>query len=423
MYSLTIRIVFFFLRIVGLWNEKVRLFVKGRKNLLPRIAEAVKGYDNIIWFHTASYGDFEEARPIVDATRKKFPESKILLTFFSPSGYEARKTYKSVDWVFYLPMDTAHDTRMFIETVRPAKAIFTIGEYWSNYLKQLRSHNIDTYVMSVRILPDSPYLKWYGAPYRKIFRTSYKNIFVKDEQTMEILKCVGAPTVTHVGDARFDRVLDIASEEWHDDIVDVWTGGRKAFIAGSTCAGGDDDLVIYVANRHLSDKFLFIPHEIEAAPVKHICDNIKGNTVIYSEMEAAFSGGVQTEAYNAAKDKLEKAQVLIIDKVGMLSKLYRYGFASFVGGAFINMPHSVIEPAVYGLPVAMGPQYEKDLHFVDLKNLGAGISVKTGGELNAWYEKLVKNPEYLATVSHMALDYCAGNKGATDTIMHLIFDN
>jgi 3-deoxy-D-manno-octulosonic-acid transferase len=184
MYSFCIRIAFFIARIMGLWNEKMRFFVKGRKNLLEKIQQAVSGYDNIIWFHAASYGDFEEARPIVDATRKKFPDRKILLTFFSPSGYEARKTYKSVDWVFYLPMDTLSNVRKFVEIVRPSKAIFTIGEYWRNYLKELRSHDVDTYIMSVRILPDSPYLKWYGFFYREIFRTAYKNIIVKDERSV-----------------------------------------------------------------------------------------------------------------------------------------------------------------------------------------------------------------------------------------------
>lgn len=421
MYSLCIRIAFFIARIMGLWNEKMRFFVKGRKNLLDKIQQAVGGYDNIIWFHTSSYGDFEEARPIVDATRKKFPDRKILLTFFSPSGYEARKTYKSVDWVFYLPMDTLTNARKFVEIVRPSKAIFTIGEYWRNYLKELRLHGVDTYIMSVRILPDSPYLKWYGFFYREIFRTAYKNIIVKDERSVELLKGIGAPTVTHVGDARFDRVLDIAAEEWHNEIVEAWQGDQKSFIAGSTCPGGDDDLVVFVANRHLQDKFMFIPHEIEAEPIRHIIDSIKGKAVIYSEVESAFLPGAAESDKSEATDKLRSAQVLIIDKVGMLSKLYRYGYASLVGGAFINMPHSVIEPAVYGLPIAMGPQYERDLHFVDLLEKGAGISVTNGEELDIWYNKLHQDPEYLARISKVAIDYCLENKGATETIMDLIF--
>ncbi|MFA6592472.1 MAG: glycosyltransferase N-terminal domain-containing protein [Bacteroidales bacterium] len=421
MYSIAINIVFFFLRIVGLWNEKVRLFVKGRKELLDRIEAAVKDYDDIIWFHTASYGDFEEARPIVDATRKAFPERKILLTFFSPSGYEARKTYKSVDWVFYLPMDTKRNAGEFLRIVRPVKAIFTIGEYWRNYLTQLKMHNVDTYVMSVRILPDSPYLKWYGAFYRNLFRNCYKNIIVKDAESVKLLKGIGAPNVTHVGDARFDRVIDIASEPWHNSVVESWACGRKVFVAGSTCPGGDDDLVIYVANKHPEDKFLFIPHEIEAVPIKHITDSVRGGCVIYSDVEKAFEPDASSQSREAAEKALSHAQALVIDKVGMLSKLYRYGFASLVGGAFINMPHSVIEPAVYGLPVAMGPQYERDLHFVDMLREGAAVSVKTGEELDQWYVRLKTEPAFLSESGKKAIAYCASNKGATETIMHLIF--
>ncbi|MCQ2147828.1 MAG: hypothetical protein MJZ16_09960 [Bacteroidales bacterium] len=413
MYSLVLNIAMYILRLLGKKNEKLRLFVEGRDNLIPRIKEACSGYDDIIWFHTPSYGDFEEARPIIDATRTRYPDAKILLTFFSPSGYEMRKNYKNVDWVFYLPIDTRRNMREFLDAVRPKKAIFTIGEYWFNTLKELRNRKIDTYVMSIRILPNSTYLKWYAFPFRNLFRTCYKNIIVKDERSVDILSRIGAKGVVHIGDARFDRVFDIAAEPWNDPIVDSWCGEEKVFIAGSSCPGGDDDIVLACAAKHQDKKFLFIPHEIHKSVNDHIIEEAKAGAVLYSEVQSG----------NVSEERLRNAQILIIDKVGMLARLYRYGFAAFIGGGFINMPHSVIEPAVYGLPDAMGPQYERDLHFVDMVKDGCGFSFEDADSFNLWYEKISSDREYLATIGKIASSYCESNRGATDKIMNLIFES
>lgn len=406
-YNIVMQVAMFAARIVALWNPKVKLFVDGRKGLLDRIEQACGKEKDIIWFHTSSYGDFEEGRPIIDETRKRYPDAKILLTFFSPAGYEMRKTYKSVDWVFYLPMDNSRNVRRFLDIVRPKKAIFTLGEYWYNYLTELRERKIDTYVMSVRILPSSPYLKWYGFLHRSLFKTCYKRIIVKDAVTEEILHGIGASAAVKVGDARFDRVLDIANEPWTDPIVEKWACGKKVFIAGSTCEG-DDDIVLATAAKHPEMKFLFIPHELFPEPVLHIKAEAKHGCVIYTE----------TNPDDAA---LESAQILVINKVGLLARVYRYGFASYIGGGFINMPHSVIEPAVYGLPVGMGPQYQRDLHFVDLMEMGAGASFKNAAEFETWYDRLVSDSAFLEDASRKAAAYCAENKGATDTIMNLIF--
>ena len=424
MYSLAINIVSFFLRIAALWNHKLRLFVDGRKGLLDRIASAVKGHEGIIWFHTASMGEFEETRPVIEAVRKRYPEKKILLTFFSPSGYEVRKDWKVVDWVFYLPLDTARNARRFVEIVRPAKAMFTIGEFWFNYLKQLRIHGVDTYIMSVLATKDSPYLKWYGGIYRRLLRTSYRSIMAKNEETRKALESIGCKSVYVAGDARFDRVADTAAEEWHDAIVEKWNCGRKVFVAGSTCHK-DDDLVISLCLKYPDEKFLFIPHELDEAPIRHIAGSVKNGAVIYSEVEdaikAAASGRGPSAMSAEAEERLEKAQVLIVNKIGMLSRLYRYGWAALIGGGFINMPHSVIEASVYGLPVVMGPQYHKNLQFVELMPSGAAVPVSNDDEIGEWFGRLHDNPEYLAEVSKAAYDYCRKNSGATAMIMGVLF--
>lgn len=421
MYSLLIHVVYFFIRIAALWNEKLKQFVQGRKNLFPQLEKALSGQENIIWFHSASYGEFEEARPILDLVKEQHPEYKILLTFFSPSGYLARKNYKNADWVFYLPMDTYSNAKKFVNIVKPKKAIFTIGEYWFNYLDQLSKHEIDTYIMSVRILPDSPYLKWYGAPFRKLFKTKYKKIIVKDKRSVELLNGIGVKVASYLGDARFDRVLDIATEPWSDSIVDTWCEKpNKVFVAGSTCPGGDDDLVIALANAHPKDKFMIIPHEIHEDALRHIEENVNNSVVRYSAYENMTDSKSISESTN--EKKLKEAQILIVDKVGMLSRLYRYADISFIGGGFINMPHSVIEAAVYGMPVLIGPQYKRDIHFVQMKEAGFGFSVATEQEIIKLYDRLHSDNELLESLSSQAEEFCQRNKGASRKILSAIFD-
>ena len=421
MYTLAINIVSLLLKVIALWNKKIKLFVDGRKDVLSRIQNAVSGYDGIIWFHTASMGEFEEARPIIEATRKRFPDRKILLTFFSPSGYEPRKRWPVVDWVFYLPLDTAGNARRFVEAVRPSKAIFTIGEFWFNYLSQLRKHNVDTYIMSVRITMKEPYLKWYGGAYRRLLRTSYKAVMVKDHNTEKLLQEIGCKNVKVTGDARFDRVKAVACEKWSDPVVETWLGGKKAFVAGSTCFK-DDDLVIALANKYTDVKVLIIPHEIDNEPIEHIVDSVANGAVVYSDVENAFSRNCSdTQAKEQVSGSLRSAQVLIVNKIGMLSKLYRYGDSALIGGGFINMPHSVIEASVYGMPVVMGPQYHKSLPFIELMELGAATPVCDDKDILAWYQRLYDDPEYLGKVSNIAYDYCERNTGATDIIMNEIY--
>lgn len=391
--------------------SKIRLFIRGRRGLLSRIETACKGTGGIIWFHAASYGEFEEARPVIEATRKKFPTGKILLTFFSPSGYEHLKNWPVVDWVFYLPIDTPGNARRFLDAVRPSKAIFTLGEYWECYLSGLRKRKIDTYIMSVRIRPDSPYLKWYGWRYRRIYRTTYKIVITQNETAAELVRKIGAPCVVNAGDARIDRVMSVAQAEWHDSIVDEWSSGEKVFVAGSTCPGGDDILIVSLANAHPGDRFMIIPHDPDPQQIQEIERNLTGSHIRYSEAEAGEAS-------------LKEAQVLIVDKVGMLSRLYRYGFAAYVGAGFTtDCPHSVIEPAAYGLPVAVGPRFYQNPHFVELHRLGSGFSFGAKDGICSWYDRLKTDSGYLARVQEISAGYCRRNIGATDKIMSMIFED
>ena len=419
MYTFLIWTVSIGLRIVALWNRKIRLFVQGRKNVLKRIEEAVKGYDDIIWFHAASMGESEEARPVIEALRKRHPERKILLTFFSPSGYEARKNWKTVDWIFYLPLDTWFNARKFVKIVRPSKAVFTIGEFWFNYLNQLKKHHVDTYIMSVLATKDSPYLKWYGWEYRKVLRTVYKYVMVKNEETKEILENTGCRNVAVTGDARFDRVAAIASEDWHDRIVEKWSGGAKAAIAGSSSVP-ENELFIFLAKKYPRDKFLFVPHDLDEKPIRHILDSLEGRAMLYSDIEYVFSSGIPQNVREDALQHLAEAQVLVVNKIGILARLYRYGWCALIGGGFENLPHSVMEAVIYGMPVAMGPQYHKNTQFVDLMECGAATPVSDNAGILAWYEKFRGNGKLLAEVTEAEAKYSLSNIGATQRIMNLL---
>ena len=419
MYTLLIWLVSAGLHITALWNKKIRLFVQGRKGVMKLIKDAVKGHDDIIWFHAASMGECEEARPVIEAVRKRYPEKKILLTFFSPSGFEAKKNWKTVDWIFYLPLDTCFNAKKFVETVRPSKAVFTIGEFWFNYLRQLKKHNIDTYIMSVLATKDSPYVKWYGWEYRKVLRSVYKCVMVKNDETKEILEGIGCRNVVITGDARFDRVAAIASEDWHDRIVEKWSCGKKTAIAGSS-SEPENELFIYLAEKYPQDKFLFVPHDLDEKPIRHILDSLKGRAVLYTDVEYVFSSGIPQNVREDALRHLADAQVLVVNKIGILAKLYRYGWCALIGGGFENLPHSVMEAVIYGMPVSMGPQYHKNTQFVDLMKSGAATPVSTKEEILSWYERFRDNGSLLAQITEIEAKYSLSNIGATQRIMNIM---
>lgn len=385
--------------------NKLRTMIRGRKGLLERLEAACGNVEGIIWFHVASLGEFEEARPVIEATRERFPGGKILLTFFSPNGYDARKDWPVVDWVFYLPFDTRHNMRRFFNIVRPSKAIFTIGELWPNMMREIRKRGIDASIMSVRTEADSSLFGWLGAGRRRIFRTCYRHVLVQNQSSLQLLEGIGVPNVTRVGDARVDRVLKIAAEPWSNTLVEQWCRGEKVLVAGCTSSLQDDDLVIAIANAYPGQKIMVVPKEMNPEPMQRMIAAVNGRGALYSGFEKDARG-------------IEDVQVLIVDKVGMLAQLYRYGFAAVVGGAFAYMPHSVIEPAVYGLPVLVGPNYVRETHFVDLLALGAGTSVHTPEEAVAWFDNL---PGRLEEASQKASAYCRANAGATDAIMRILF--
>lgn len=389
----------------SLWNKKLKLWVEGRKNLAERVAQNIKSDDCVIWFHAASYGEFEEGRPLIEAIRSQYPKYKILVTFFSPSGYEAHKNYRYADWVFYLPIDTKKDVRDFLNAAHPEIAIFIKYEFWPNLMAELKKKQVRTFVISARFIPDTRFFKIYGGVFRNAL-TAFETMFVQDQRSVELLNTIGFNNAIVAGDPRFDRVKTIAGTEWSDSIIEKFKNNRLVFIAGSTVGAPDEDLIQELINRHPDTQFIVVPHEMDRTPMEKMIANTKGGGKLYSECN------IDTD--------FSSTQLLIIDAVGILSKLYRYGDWGFIGGGFDKGIHSVIEATIYGLPCAFGPNYQKNRPGIEMIANGVCCTVKDIDELDAWFTPL-KNESTLAQVKQKALEYTNRNCGATEIILNQVF--
>lgn len=395
----------FGVKIASLWNKKMRLWVDGRKNLAERISQVIRPKDEVIWFHAASYGEFEEGKPLIERFRKEHPKFKIIVTFFSPSGYEAHKNYPFVDGVFYLPADITSHVKDFLDALNPKIAVFIKYEFWLNLLAELQKRKIKTYVVSARFIPNSRFFKWYGSPFRKALKT-FDTIFVQDDDSVELLNAIGINQVVQAGDPRFDRVKAIFETEWKDEIIENFKQNDKIFIAGSVVDSTEFSLLQRLINAHPKTKFLIVPHEMDKTPMLKMINETNREAKLYSECDK--------------NTNFSNTQVVIVDTIGILAKLYRYGDWAFIGGGFDLGIHSVIEATVYGMPAVFGPNYAKNRPGIEMVELGACTSISNFEELDAWFSTLEFNDQKLNALSKLAFEYTHGNCGATDKIMEVI---
>ena len=382
---------------------KLVKFIRGHIGLLNRIRAASQGTDNFIWVHSASYGEFEEVRPIIRIIRNTHPEVRILATFFSPSGYEFFKDSGIADRVFYLPLATRRNARRFLDYVQPSKVIISISDYWPAYLRELRRRRIDTYLTSARFEPSMFYFKPLGFAYRNLFRTCFRTIFVRDAVSMDLIRTiVSEDKLVLAGDPRMDNVLNLAETVWSDDFIDKWTSGKKVFVAGSVLSGDDYRVIADLVNSHPEDKFLLVPHEVDDGSIKSLCNMIRCRVVLYSRSAEVDTGNIP---------------VMIVDTVGLLSRLYRYGFAAYIGGGFEKSgPHSVVEPAVYGIPVSFGPNTGSYYHCRFLMDCGAGTMIKDCDSLCRWYGRVMSDDGYRTESGTAARNYCLQGRGVAEFI-------
>lgn len=404
LYNIGISIYETAIRTASLWYPKAKLWYDGRKNLFERMRNAIGADEHIIWVHVASLGEFEQGRPIIEKIRKEKPEYKILITFFSPSGYEIRKNYAGADYIFYLPSDLPSNVKRFLDIVKPEIAIFVKYEFWLNMLGELRRRRIRTYIVSAIFRRNSVFFRPYGEMWRNALET-FDTIFVQNNESKELLSEIGYDNVIVAGDTRFDRVSSIAAQAKKIDIVERFKAGKRIFVAGSTW-GPDEALLQPLINANPDIKFIIAPHEMDEGRIAKIITETKGGAVRY------------TTAGNAA---LTDKQVLVLDTVGLLASVYGYATWAYIGGGFGVGIHNTLEAATFGLPIAFGPNYKRFKEACDMITLGAARSVRDYKELSEWFAPLRDNAQYLAETSHTAKEYTSKHQGATDIFVKAIF--
>lgn len=395
------------IKLVALFNNKAKLWVRGRRNIFQRLETAIDNESKLAWIHCASLGEFEQGRPIIEAIRKEHPEYKILLTFFSPSGYEVRKDYKEADYVFYLPLDTPKNARKFLAVVKPQIAVFVKYEYWLNYLKQLNQSNCRTFIVSAIFRSDSVFFKSYGGLFRKAL-TAFETLFVQDKESKELLSQININNVVVAGDTRFDRVASIAGAAKRLEIVECFTKEAATFIVGSSWSP-DEELIYQLIADFPEVKFIIAPHETNDERINQILEKSPIDVMRYTKC-------------NESTD-FSTSRLLLIDTIGILSSAYQYANYGYIGGGFGVGIHNTLEAATFGLPIAFGPNHDKFKEANDLIKIEVARSISNYDELKEWFSALINDPHFYEITRKNALDYIAKNSGATELIMEHIFSN
>ena len=401
MYSLAIFLYMLAVIVVSPFHKKAGAIVRGHIDTFKILREKIDRNARYVWFHAASLGEFEQGRPLIERFRREHPEYKILLTFFSPSGYEVRKNYEGADVICYLPFDTPGNVMSFFRLVRPEMAFFIKYEFWWNFLRACKHYNIPVYSISSIFRANKVFFKWYGKGYSAVLRL-VDHFFVQDEESACLLSTLHiTDNVTIVGDTRFDRVLDIQAKSRELPLVETFGKDAKSiFVAGSSWPQ-DEELIIPYFNNHPQMKLILAPHVIDEAHLKHIESKLKRPFVRYTE---------------ANEDTVAQADCLIINCFGLLSSIYRYGNLAYVGGGFGAGIHNVPEAAVYGIPVLFGPNNKGFREAQDLLRLGGCFEITGQPLFNALVDKLTGNPRLCAKKGALCRDYIKSNAGATETI-------
>ncbi|WP_432714097.1 3-deoxy-D-manno-octulosonic acid transferase [Pedobacter sp.] len=399
LYNFGIYFYSFLVKAFALFSPKAKLFIQGRQDIFKRLAQSIQPGQAHVWFHFASLGEFEQGRPVLEKIKTVYPGKKIVVTFFSPSGYEIRKNYALADAVFYLPLDTAANAKKFIEVVNPEIAIFTKYEFWYHYFRELKNRNIPLFLISGIFRPEQVFFKWYGGFYRALLK-DISHFFVQNEESIRLLNSIGLHDVTLSGDTRFDRVFENVATVKKLRVIEDFIQQSPVLIAGSTWPQ-DEVLIASWAKNHSDWKVILAPHEIGAAHLNQI--------------SSLFPEAIN---YSKIKDQATvPAQVLIIDNIGLLSSLYQYGKIAYIGGGFGVGIHNTLEAAAFGLPVIIGPRYDKFQEAKDLVALGAAISITDGKDLENAFQTFTENPE----PGKKAQAYVVEKKGATEGILrHII---
>ena len=399
-YTIIIKIASRLYELLSWFNPKAKAFVTGQKNILNKLTQSFNGNtDPVIWIHCASLGEFEQGRPVIERLKEEYPRYKILLSFFSPSGYEVKKDYSSADWVTYLPWDTKTNVRQFIEITKPCLALFVKYEFWHNYAVQLKENKIPLLSISCIFREDQIYFKSYGSFFRNTLK-NFNHFFVQNSESQKLLETIGIKEITLTGDTRFDRVHQIIQQANQIPIAINFKSGQKTMVIGSCWPEDLSVLTPFINERKL--KFILAPHELKEE--------------FLSEIEKGLQ--VKVTRFSKADSSINQSQVLLIDNIGMLSQLYQYGEFAYVGGAFGKGLHNILEAACYGVPIFFGNNnYEKSKEANDLIMRGGAFEISSYNDLKTKYELLNNKPESFLLACEVTRQYVKENLGATKKIV------
>ncbi len=385
-------------------HPKAKLWCDGRNDLFSKMQSVIDPNDRIIWIHVASLGEFEQGRPLIERFKESHPEYKILLTFFSPSGYEIRKNYEGADYIFYLPIDTPKNARRFLDITHPEIAVFVKYEYWLNLLFELRNRKIKSYIISAIFRPNSIFFRSWGVLWRKALE-SFDTIFVQDDNSKRLLATLGFDNVVVAGDTRFDRVAAISRNVKPISTIEKFKQDKKLLVAGSTWSQ-DEDILKSLVEKHPDVKFIIAPHEVTPTNVSRLSEMFAGRTALYT---------------TANTERLAEAQVLILDTIGILSATYQYGDFAYIGGGFGVGIHNTLEAAIFAIPIAFGTNYKRFKEATDMVALKACCSISNAQELESWFSSLLNNEDTYNKRCRTAREYTSNQCGATNIISRTIF--
>ncbi len=408
MYNVVIYLYLAGVAVASLFSKKVKKMWRGERAAFSVLREKVDPDAQYVWVHAASLGEFEQGRPIIERLRRDHPEYKILLTFFSPSGYEVRKNYEGADIVCYLPLDTISNARRFLRLIRPSMAFFIKYEFWYNYLHILKHRNVPTYSVSSIFRPEQVFFRWYGRQYGRVLKC-FTKFFVQNEVSRQLLATLGITDVVIAGDTRFDRVLQIKQQAKQLPVVEAFVkDAPRVFVAGSSWQP-DEEIFLRYFNSHREWKLIIAPHVVGEDHLQQIERLLAGRKVVrYTQVEGGSA--------DAAR-RLAEAEVLVIDCFGLLSSIYRYGDVAYVGGGFGVGIHNLPEAAAWSLPVFFGPNNERFQEAQDLKENGGGMEISDYAAFESQMDALAVSPDLLAERGRKAGEYVMGRAGATDIIL------
>jgi 3-deoxy-D-manno-octulosonic-acid transferase len=408
LYSLLLRGIEKLLPISGFFSKKMKLFVAGRSTTFASLAATIQKDDKSIWFHAASLGEYEQGLPVMEAIKTRYPNHKIVLSFFSPSGYEVRKNNKIADVTVYLPLDTPQNAERFIRKINPELVFFIKYEYWPNYLKILGEKQIKTYLISGVFRENQLFFKWYGGFYRKAL-DAFTYFFVQNESSKTLLQKLGKTNVMVSGDTRFDRVATILEKDNLLDFIGEFKNNTPTVVVGSSWPKDEALLVDYLNQSKHALKWIIAPHNIKPEQINSLKQSIQKKTVLFSEREGK---------------NLADYEVFIVDTIGILTKIYSYADLAYVGGGFGHPGvHNLLEPATFGVPIICGPHYSHFAEATALVELGGCVSIQSAQELQEALDTLVQNADIRHEKGHICQTFVQMNTGATQKIINYTTQN